>query len=310
MVLFVTGLCPRTCWYCPLSSTRKDHDVTYANERIVSSPEQAVETALLMSALGTGVTGGEPLVRLDRVLEYCSHIKDELGTQHYIHLYTGRAPEKDALVAMKGLIDELRMHPPADIWPEIDGSAYSLAAIEAKNLGFSVGIEVPALPGLNHLETVLPVIDFLNINELEWGETNATEMRRRGFELEDNMHNAVRDASKWATEICRDEKVHWCASGFKDSVQLRKRLIRIAKNTARPFDEVTPDGTVVYGVLRPHGAWVTLPPEFRPGTFERRDDQIEMDWQLLLAYRDSLQGEKSIVERYPDRGIVVEVTPI
>jgi hypothetical protein len=310
MVLFITGLCPRTCWYCPLSSTRKDHDVTYANERIVSSPEEAVETALLMSALGTGVTGGEPLVRLDRVLDYCSHIKDELGEQHHIHLYTGLAPDRDALVSMRGLIDELRMHPPAEMWPEIGRSAYSGAAIEAKKLGFSIGIEVPALPGLDHLKAALPALDFLNINELEWGETNATEMRRRGLDLEDSVHNAVRGAAKWAAEICRDEKVHWCASGFKDSVQLRKRLIRIAKNTARPFDEVTPDGTVVYGLLQTHGIRVTLPPEFRPGTFERRDDHIEMDWQLLLACRDRLPGEKSIVERYPDRGIVVEVTPL
>ncbi len=310
MVLFITGLCPRTCWYCPLSSTRKDHDVTYANERIVSSPEEAVETALLMSALGTGVTGGEPLVRLDRVLDYCSHIKNELGKQHHIHLYTGFAPDRDALVAMRGLIDELRMHPPADIWPEIGRSAYSVAAVEAKKLGFSIGIEVPALPGLDHLKAALPVLDFLNINELEWGETNASEMRRRGLDLEDSLHNAVRGAANWAAEICRDEKVHWCASGFKDSVQLRKRLIRIAKNTARPFDEVTTDGTVIYGILQTHGVRVALPPEFRLGTFERHDDHIEMDWQLLLACRDRLPGEKSIVERYPDRGIIVEVTPL
>ena len=135
-------------------------------------------------------------------------------------------------------------------------------------------------------------------------------MRSRGLDLEDGVHNAVRGAAKWAEEICRDEKVHWCASGFKDSVQLRKRLIRIAKNTARPFDEVTPDGTVVYGILQTQGLRVTLPREFRPGTFERRDDHIEMDWQLLLACRDRLPGEKSIVERYPDRGMIVEVTPL
>ncbi len=310
MVLFITGLCPRTCWYCPLSSARKDHDRTYANERLVVSPEEAIETALLMSALGTGVTGGEPLLRLDRVLEYCSRIKDDLGKQHHIHLYTGLAPDIEVLASMRGVIDELRMHPPVEIWPEIGRSAYLSAAFEAKKQGFSVGIEVPSLPGLDHLKVALPVLDFLNINELEWGETNAAEMRRRDFGLEDGVHNAVMGASRWAEEICRDKKVHWCASGFKDSVQLRKRLIRIAKNTARPFDEVTPDGTVVYGVLQTGGTRMSLPKEFRPGTFERHGDTIEMDWKLLRACHDRLPGEKSIIERYPDRGIVVEVTPL
>ena len=147
MVLFITGLCPRTCWYCPLSSTRKDHDVTYANERIVSSPEQAIETALLMSALGTGVTGGEPLIRLDRVLDYCTRIKEELGEKHHIHLYTGFAPDRDALISMRGLVDELRMHPPAERWPEICRSEYSEAAVNAKKSGIFGRNRSPCTPG-------------------------------------------------------------------------------------------------------------------------------------------------------------------
>jgi pyruvate formate-lyase activating enzyme-like uncharacterized protein len=38
MVLFVTGRCHRTCWYCPLSRERKGLDVVYANDQKVSSP--------------------------------------------------------------------------------------------------------------------------------------------------------------------------------------------------------------------------------------------------------------------------------
>ena len=76
-------------------------------------------------------------------------------------------------------------------------------------------------------------------------------MRERGYELADELHNAIEGAKGWAEELSRHDKVHWCSSAFKDSVQLRERLKRIAHNTARPFDEITDDGTIVYGVFEP-----------------------------------------------------------
>jgi len=152
---------------------------------------------------------------------------------------------------MKGLVDEIRLHPPHECWNTILDTDYLRSAKRAKEMGFDIGIEVPALPGLELLIPALPYLDFLNINELEWGETNAYAMRERGFELTDELHNAIEGAKGWAEELCRHDKVHWCSSAFKDSVQLRERLKRIAENTARPFDEITPDGTIVYGVLEP-----------------------------------------------------------
>jgi len=77
MVLFVTGECGRSCWYCPLSAERKGTDQVYANERPVSSDDQVIAEATMMSALGTGVTGGEPLLVLDRVVRYTS-LKEDL----------------------------------------------------------------------------------------------------------------------------------------------------------------------------------------------------------------------------------------
>ena len=251
MVLFVTGRCHRSCWYCPLSSERKGTDTVYANEHPVDVPSQIIEEAENMSALGTGITGGEPLLCLDKVTDYCRLLRDHFGPDHHIHLYTGKAPGDTELSRMKGLVDEIRLHPPRECWDTILDSDYIRSAKRAKEMGYSIGIEVPALPGLELLVPALPYLDFLNINELEWGDTNAYEMRSRGYEPADDLHNAIQGAREWADELCRHEKVHWCSSAFKDSVQLRERLKRIAENTARPFDEITPDGTIVYGVLEP-----------------------------------------------------------
>jgi len=314
MVLFVTGRCHRSCWYCPLSSERKGNDVVFANERRIDSADQIISMAESMSALGTGITGGEPLLCLDRVIVYAKLLKEHFGQTHHIHLYTARAPTDAELAQMQGLVDEIRLHPPRECWDTILDTPYIRSAQQAKKMGFDVGIEVPALPGLELLIPALPYLDFLNINELEWGETNADEMRERGYELADGVHNAVSGAREWAEELITNENVHWCASAFKDSVQLRERLKRIAANTARPFDEITDDGTVVYGVL-----------DLYPGTrdevsalctktldadsFLDCGDRIEMAWWLLTRDAAKIPGKKYVVERFPNGGMVVEVTP-
>jgi hypothetical protein len=315
MVLFVTGRCHRACWYCPLSAERKGTDTVYANEHPVDIPRQVLEEAENMSALGTGITGGEPLLCLDIVTEYCHMLKDRFGPDHHIHLYTAKAPTGSELAQMQGLVDEIRLHPPHECWATILETDYIRSAQQAKVMGFAIGIEVPALPGLEHLIPALPILDFLNINELEWGETNAYQMRERGYELADDLHNAIDGAREWADELCRHEKVHWCSSAFKDSVQLRERLKRTAENTARPFDEITHDGTVVYGVLEPETGQEEacadiFDREFETDSFLNCGDHFETAWWLLTQHAGELPGKKYVVERYPNGGMIVEVTPL
>lgn len=311
MVLFVTGLCPRTCWYCPLSAERKGHDVIYANERLIQTPDDAEAVARLMSALGTGITGGEPLAVIDRVITFSRHLKQVFGNSHHIHLYTGKAPDEDTLRDLRGLVDEIRMHPPHEIWGRVAESPYRTSAVLAREMGFSIGVEVPSLPGIGTLSSILPYLDFLNINELEWGETNAAAMRDRNMVLEDGIHNAVRGGRGWAGDLLHHPGVHWCSSSFKDSVQLKKRLLRVARNTARPFDQVTRDGTILYGVFK--GVGTVLPPFFDqldPGMYELKDGAVETAWWVITEFSDKMPGEKVIIERYPDRGLIVEVTPV
>lgn len=315
MVLFVTGRCHRSCWYCPLSRERKGTDTVFANEQAVDIPAQIIQEAENMSALGTGITGGEPLLCLEKVTEYCRLLKTHFGPGHQIHLYTAKAPEDEELAEMQGLVDEIRLHPPRECWETILDSPFLRSAKQAKVMGFDIGIEVPALPGLEYLVPALPYLDFLNINELEWGESNAYQMRERGFELADEVHNAIEGAKGWADKLCRYEKVHWCSSAFKDSVQLRERLKRIAHNTARPFDEITDDGTIVYGIYEPESgnasaAAAFFAERFEPDSYTVLPDKIEMAWWLLEKHADELKGKKYVIERYPNGGMMVEMTPL
>jgi pyruvate formate-lyase activating enzyme-like uncharacterized protein len=310
MVLFITGRCMRNCWYCPLSSERRGHDVVYANETQVVFPDEAVDAAKKMQAEGTGITGGEPMVCLDRVITYAGRLKQEFGENHHIHLYTGVAPGAAELEKLDGVVDEIRMHPPVEAWAGISRTPYRDAADLARGMGFSCGFEVPSLPEVAVLLPALEFLDFLTINELEWGEINAGEMRRRGLFPDDLAGNAVRRSRAWAAGISRHPKVYFCSSRDKDSVQLRRRLIRTAMTTARSFDEITRDGTVVYGLIE--GTEQVPPVVIALGEtmYEVRDGGIETAPWVLVEHGQALGGVRSIIERYPDRGIVVEVTPL
>ncbi|MDH7593120.1 MAG: radical SAM protein [Methanomicrobiales archaeon] len=310
MVLFITGRCRRSCWYCPIPGERKGREVVFANEREVHGPDEVIHEARLMSALGSSLTGGEPLLALERVIEYAGALKSAFGEGHHIHLYTGEAPDEGVLMRMRGLVDEIRIHPPVESWGRIMESDHLYSAVRAKELGYSAGFEVPCLPEVEALAPALEVLDFMNINELEWGELSAEEMRRKGYEPSDDLHNAVKHSAKWARRIRHHPKVHFCPSGFKDSIQLRERLKRIARNTARPFDEITVDGTIRYGLLEPSCELDLSIIPLKVGKFQQIDGRYEMDWRFLKRLAKRLPGRKCIIERYPNQGVVVEVIPL
>ena len=67
MVLFVTGLCRFRCFYCPVSPTRNQLDVVYANERRVRSDEDVLvrEDATFVGVHDVELVAG----RRDRAIE-------------------------------------------------------------------------------------------------------------------------------------------------------------------------------------------------------------------------------------------------
>lgn len=323
MVLFVTGLCPRHCFYCPLSNERGGKDGIFANERPVKTDLDVIEEAKIMDALGTGITGGEPLLKVERVLHYIRLLKSTFGKEHHIHLYTSQAPERDTLSALaEAGLDEIRFHPPQDLWEDLENSPYAASIQTAVELGITTGIEVPVLPGVEKLALFAAKVGiFLNLNELEFSETNFEGLIEHDFALESDNSNAAAGSREIAEAACKvGDMVHFCSSNYKDAVQLRKRLLRIAGNTAREFDEVTEDGTIMYGLIEGgvrelELAKTVLKEQDVPAElFETKEDRLELAWWVLEDLKEALKlsgTALSIIERYPfEDGLVVEVIPL
>ncbi|MBC7120558.1 MAG: radical SAM protein [Candidatus Methanosuratus sp.] len=256
MVLFVTGLCDKNCYYCPLSKSRKGKDVVYADETPVKNDLDIILECRAIDAEGTGMTGGDPLIRAKRTLKYIRLLKREFGDGHHIHLYTnGMHAGKDLLTKLKEAgLDEIRFHPGREFWDRI---------AVAKALGMCAGAEAPSIPGgerelkefIRYLENIKA--DFLNLNQLEFSPENALQLKQRGFALENGEMSAVKGSEeaalhviKWAELEGISLPINYCPTYVKDSIQTKRRLLRRAKNVRRPYEEVFEDGLVGKVVVR------------------------------------------------------------
>ncbi|MFA4646826.1 radical SAM protein [Pyrococcus kukulkanii] len=333
LVLFVTGICPRKCFYCPLSPWRR-RDVVYANERPVKSIEDIIEEAKIQEARGAGVTGGDPLARLSRTVEYVRILKEEFGEKFHIHLYTtGILADEKALQKLYDAgLDEIRFHP--DLFEP--NSKFLQREIEnmkkAFDFSWDVGGEVPAVPEFgDRIKWFASLLDnlggkFLNINELEFSETNLRNLLTRGYKPISDESSAIKGSLELGLEILEwGEKntslnYHLCTAKLKDAVQLRNRLRRMAKNVAKPYMEITEDGTLRFGIAEYEDLGelyellveeAGVPEEWLYINWEKR--RIEMPVEVAEELADAIEGDVRfyIVEEYPtwDR-VEVERIPL
>lgn len=217
--------------------------MVYANERLVKTDEDVLKEARVMDALGTGITGGDPVVQLDRTLHYARILKHEFS-DHHIHLYTASALDDKTLQRMEGVIDEIRIH-------LIDFSDIS-SVKKALHYTFDVGVEIPMLPSRTK-ETKILIrnlkkigIHFINLNELEYADRNSNNLKKLGYSFSTDSCTVLK--SEEAALSLADDVVHYCSAHDKDSVQLKNRFIRRARNVRKPYEEIE-DGLLVKGVI-------------------------------------------------------------
>ena len=255
LVLFLTGLCPNNCFYCPVSEQKSGKDVIFANEWKTTSPKDVIKEAELTDAKGAGITGGDPLVKLDRTIKYIKLLKKKFGKKFHIHLYTPLNLVTEAKLKQlhQAGLDEIRFHPMLDKpneWKKVE---------LANKFKWDVGVEIPVIPGKKRetkklVDFIKDKVDFLNLNELEISDTNVNKLVEKGFKPKNKFSYGVKGSEKLAKDLLNYLKksklnVHYCTTTTKDKAQLAKRIKRRALNVALKTDFITKEGTLVRGVI-------------------------------------------------------------
>jgi hypothetical protein len=92
-----------------------------------------------------------------------------------------------------------------------------------------------------------------------------------------------RKVLKHIQEKYPDMNVHFCTCKLKDKVQLRNRLILRAKNTAKEYDIINPDGTLMRGVI--------YLKELTPGFGYKKKLEMLKDRELLMKRLHEIRNQ-------------------
>ncbi len=250
-VLFVTGICPKNCLYCPLSEEKKNKDITHINELKTSSIKNILKEIEQSDSKGIGITGGDPISKISRTIKIIKATKKKFGKDLHIHLYTSpKLLTKTIILKLqKTGLDEIRLHP--EIENEKNWNKISLITKKFKE----TGIEIPALPKKEKqiqklIDYAKNKVDFFNLNQLEYATLHEDYYKKQKWKI--NKDYSVKESKKTALKILNKNKklrIHYCSSKFKDKIQFTERVKRRAKKVATKHDIITSEGTLILGAI-------------------------------------------------------------
>ncbi|MFQ5884482.1 MAG: radical SAM protein [Thermoplasmata archaeon] len=315
LVLLVTGKCRRKCFYCPLSGSKRGQDVVYADELRVKEDEDILYEARMIDALGAGITGGDPLEVAERTCDHIELLKNTFGERFHTHLYTSCTDTSKLKDVEDSGLDEIRFHPPLRVWNRIERTDFAEAFKQVTKGRMNLGVEIPVLPDRQRATATLVRdldelgVQFLNLDELEFSETNWMRLRKKGYDTKNDIASAVSGCDELAKKLLStdvDMSLHYCTSSFKDAVQLKNRIMRRAKNIAGDWEIITPEGTLFKGVIESPG-FVKLKSDLME-RFEVPDELMNIDYEksrleiapwVLEEIAGDIEFPCFLVEEYP-----------
>jgi pyruvate formate-lyase activating enzyme-like uncharacterized protein len=248
--LFVNGRCNCSCFYCP--SPQDQTGVPQTNGIPFTSAADYAEYLSLLRFTGASLSGGEPLLTLDRTIEYLTAIRKRCGDAIHIWLYTNGTlltPQICRRLRDAGL-DEIRI--------DIGAIRHNL-----KKVGVAVGIiptvtvEIPAVPEEFQLmkdkikEMADTGVNYLNLHQLRLTPHNFRHLSGRGYTFIHGEKVTVVESELTALRLIKhalEERiplpVNYCSFPYKRRFQHAANRRRGAMVAAKGCEEVTESGYI------------------------------------------------------------------
>ncbi|MGC9072445.1 MAG: radical SAM protein [Acidilobus sp.] len=285
-VIFITGVCDESCFYCPIDMTRWGKRVIYVNEEKAHDVDAVIAEVQRQGARGASITGGDPLADLPLVLRVIRSLKDVMGERFHVHLYTpGRYATPEALMALwRAGLDEIRFHP-------VKREYFQAIRLAARLTGMSVGAEIPIAPGLEGwaMDVIRAVEEaggsFVNMNELEFSDTNYNRLRMRALVPSGPRYPAAKGSLETALRVLRwasensNVSVHFCPASYKAEFQVRNRFWMTGRRDRTWFEALTPEGLLVRGEVLRDGEVIAY---FNPSSPPSQEEGLE--YRVVASY--------------------------
>lgn len=248
--LFVNGICNASCFYCPTS--QREAGVPMTNNLLFEDKEKYVFYLRLFGFKGASISGGEPLLTLDKTLSYIEAVKDELGDQIYLWLYTnGLLLTGDIArsLAQAGL-DEIRV--------DIGAVDYSLKSVSlAAGIIPRVTVEIPAVPeDFVLLSQKLPEmaergVKHLNLHQMRLTPYNFPQLMKRGYTFLHGAKVTVMESELTALQLLAFQQEHhialginYCSFVYKNRFQHKAARRRAGLFIKTPQEDLTASGYI------------------------------------------------------------------
>lgn len=262
--LFINSRCNAACFYCP--SAQEEAAVPVTNTIPFDRSDEYAAYVDRLGFTGVGISGGEPLLNLDRSVEYLDAVKRRLGDRVHTWLYTnGLLLTEQGARRLRGSgLDELRV--------DISAVGYSLEAVSLAARVFpTVTVEIPAIPedeGL--LQGLLPrLVDagvaHLNLHQLKATPYNLKAFADRGYTFQHEEQLTVLGSELSALRLLRralDQgtplPINYCSLAYKMRFQKVAARQRGAALIRRSYEDICQSGLLrqasVFGAAAPMAA--------------------------------------------------------
>jgi pyruvate formate-lyase activating enzyme-like uncharacterized protein len=240
--LLVTGLCTRDCFFCFNQKPRVDETVVHGIP--VSDPSEAPAIVARHGLRSVGLSGGEPLLRPERVLALLAALKG-MPDPPRVDLYT------NGDLATVELLARLRRAGLDSIRFDLAARDYDLAPVRrAMRIFEEVAVEIPVIPADKaRLEAMVLELDalgvpFLNIHELFLCAENRERVMKEGqVPLKDDSPHllwrptaasgiAALELLLFALERAKTLSVYYCSCGTQELIAARGLARRRRRKTA------------------------------------------------------------------------------